>query len=77
MAPSTDPNIWNKEIAVPEVVISYVDDAVKASMSGIISDFILKVAFTDQLLTPRVRDWFSSTVYCALRIILLGKNSQD
>ncbi|KAI1179120.1 Fructosamine kinase-domain-containing protein [Nemania sp. FL0916] len=33
MAPSTDPNIWNQEIAVPVEVISYVDDAVKAKMS--------------------------------------------
>lgn len=32
MSPSTDPSIWNQEIAVPAEVISYVDDAVKASM---------------------------------------------
>ncbi|RWA03683.1 hypothetical protein EKO27_g11422 [Xylaria grammica] len=32
MAPSTDPSIWNQEIAVPAEVISYVDDAVKAKM---------------------------------------------
>ncbi|RYP02988.1 hypothetical protein DL765_010637 [Monosporascus sp. GIB2] len=32
MAPSTDPSIWNQEIAVPENVISYVDEAVKAKL---------------------------------------------
>ncbi|KAI0016136.1 Fructosamine kinase-domain-containing protein [Xylariomycetidae sp. FL0641] len=32
MAPSTDPSIWNQEIAVPANVISYVDDAVKAKL---------------------------------------------
>ncbi|KAI0860147.1 Fructosamine kinase-domain-containing protein [Xylaria cubensis] len=32
MAPSTDPSIWNQEIAVPSEVISYVDDAVKKKM---------------------------------------------
>lgn len=32
MVPSTDPNIWNQEIPVPESSIYYVDEAVKASM---------------------------------------------
>jgi protein-ribulosamine 3-kinase len=32
MAPSTDPSIWNQEIAVPETVISFVDEAVQESM---------------------------------------------
>ncbi|KAI1119198.1 Fructosamine kinase-domain-containing protein [Nemania sp. NC0429] len=34
MAPSTDPSIWNQEIAVPAEVIEYVDDAVRAKMPG-------------------------------------------
>ncbi|KAI0199805.1 Fructosamine kinase-domain-containing protein [Astrocystis sublimbata] len=32
MAPSTDPSIWNQQIAVPAEVISYVDDAVTKLM---------------------------------------------